>query len=233
MTHPGLLYGVDLVVVDALTGLMGLHSLNGMHTQDVETFYRDVLLPLTSYWAAVLVLDHPPKTGDGSKASGSERKLTSAYTTYSVATDKVPLRRNGPPSTLRLVCEKDRGGYVAWEWIDSKRIAAEVRLSPQLDGSLQTAIERPARQQENATGAASQPGNTRTRRAKVHATGAAGDDEDKIRAALGRGPMSGRALIKAVGARHGKVMAAVERMTDAGEISRDPQGGGITYRLTS
>jgi hypothetical protein len=105
--------GHALVVIDSLGEAFALDGINEDRDNEVGPWVRRVLRPLADTGAAVLVIDHSTKAGDGSlHPSGSKRKRAAVSgASYLVEATK-PLSK-GTGGRLRITCAKDRHGRYA------------------------------------------------------------------------------------------------------------------------
>jgi hypothetical protein len=101
-----------LVVIDAMTGALRLHSLDPNKSIDIDGFYRHVIDPLRAHGAAIVTLDHLPKdsTNRGRFAIGSERKIGAAD--VHLGCELVQPFGRGKTGRVKLVTHKDRSGYL-------------------------------------------------------------------------------------------------------------------------
>ena len=122
--------GVSLVVLDSAGEFMGDHGKQENDDKDVQWLY-DYMQPLARAGAAVVIIDHPPKS-DRSTASGSKRKGARPWVTYSMNLDchsfeddveRAFSRRKSGFS--RVFCTKDRGGT----WMPGE-LVAQMNVTP-------------------------------------------------------------------------------------------------------
>ena len=102
-----------LVILDSSAPILAASGLDDDAGHDVVQFYAVVLQPLLRqpYDCGVVVLDHKTKADPTSRyARGSGTKLQVSDVGYS-ATAPEPFAR-GRSGRLRLICEKDRSGYI-------------------------------------------------------------------------------------------------------------------------
>lgn len=106
-----------LAVVDTMTGALSVEGLDPNVGTDIETAYRWLFRPIADGGAAVLVLDHVAKSGEGrgKYAIGSERKVSAidgAAYTVEVTTpwSRAAVEPIRGAANVRIA--KDRPGYV-------------------------------------------------------------------------------------------------------------------------
>jgi hypothetical protein len=102
----------DLVLVDAFDSALALHNLETTN-EDVRRFSTDVLDPLRSTGAAVVVADHVPKAraARGRYPIGGQAKLGLAEAHLGLVVAKGALRRGGE-GRLRIRTHKDTYGHL-------------------------------------------------------------------------------------------------------------------------
>lgn len=122
--------GVALVVLDSAGEFMGDHGKQENDDKDVQWLY-DFMQPLARAGAAVVIIDHPPKS-DRSTASGSKRKAARPWVTYAMNMDCHSFEDDAERSFSRrksgysrIFCTKDRGGtYMLGE------LVAQMNVTP-------------------------------------------------------------------------------------------------------
>jgi 5S rRNA maturation endonuclease (ribonuclease M5) len=136
----------SLVVIDAMTGALGLHGFDPNSGVDIERFYRTVVDVFRAQGAATIVLDHLPKDREahGKFAIGSERKIgaVDVHLRFQVVH---PFGR-GCTGLARIEVKKDRPGHLPRGRLaeleltsdpDTGRITSRLTISEQLaDDSL-------------------------------------------------------------------------------------------------
>jgi hypothetical protein len=102
----------DLVIVDAVTGALTLHGLDGNSANDVEEFYQPMRW-IASHGPAVLMIDHVTKNSEtrGHWASGSGHKLAGIDGAAFIVRRGTPFRPGGVGHATVIIA-KDRVGAV-------------------------------------------------------------------------------------------------------------------------
>ena len=111
---------ISLVVIDSVGEAFGLNGLNENNDHEVTPWFRSVARRLADAGPAVLLVDHPTKSGDAKlDPSGSKRKRA-AITGAGYLVEAVTPFVKGAGGRVRFVCAKDRHGNhrrgetVAW-----------------------------------------------------------------------------------------------------------------------
>jgi 5S rRNA maturation endonuclease (ribonuclease M5) len=102
----------SLVVIDAMTGALGLHGFDPNSGVDIERFYRTVVDVFRAHGAATIVLDHLPKDREarGKFAIGSERKIGAVD--VHLRFEAVRPFGRGRTGLARIEVKKDRPGHL-------------------------------------------------------------------------------------------------------------------------
>jgi 5S rRNA maturation endonuclease (ribonuclease M5) len=102
----------SLVVIDAMTGALGLHGFDPNSGVDIERFYRTVVDVFRAQGAATIILDHLPKDREarGKFAIGSERKIGAVD--VHLRFDVVHPFGRGRTGLARIEVKKDRPGHL-------------------------------------------------------------------------------------------------------------------------
>lgn len=102
--------GVDLVVLDALTGQLASSGLNDNHAVDIDLVYDAICKPLAhAHGACFVSIDHVPH-GEGDRPLGSQRK--SSAPDAELILKCVGRFKPGEGGRARLVVGRDRDGAI-------------------------------------------------------------------------------------------------------------------------
>lgn len=104
--------GIQLVIIDALTGLLTAMGLSSNSDTDIETAYALALRPFAALGAGVFVIDHVVKRREeqGRWATGSQRKIGAAD--VALKFDSVQRFKPGHGGKARITVSRDRDGAV-------------------------------------------------------------------------------------------------------------------------
>lgn len=130
----------SMVVLDSTGEGMALAEVKANADDEVAGWMRRVARPLASWGAAVLLLDHVPKSDENAlMPTGSQRKAAAVDgVTYSVRLDGLPPKR-GRAGHVAVVCGRDRvGRHGAGDRV------AELFLTPDADGRTEVTLRSPA-----------------------------------------------------------------------------------------
>ena len=106
-------YAPTLVVIDGVTEVMALHDRSIISNDDVAAFMARLVRPLAASGAAVVMLDHLPKSSraDGRYAIGGQHKRAGLGGAVYRLVPETPIGR-GLHGRTRIEVSKDRPGYV-------------------------------------------------------------------------------------------------------------------------
>jgi len=129
-------YDIKLVVIDSFGELIGKLGKNANADDEVQWVY-DYLTPLVKTGAAVVIIDHPPKS-DRSTASGSGRKIARPWSVFAVNADC----KNEDDDRERAF-SKTRAGYARLKCIKARggnhnpySIVARLNVTPMMTGGI-------------------------------------------------------------------------------------------------
>lgn len=134
----------SLIVIDGLTSLYGMHSLNpndAAATDKVTSWMRKLT---NDEERAVLMIDHTSKNAQpGSAPTGSQHKVAMVQgTALQIVADTKP--RRGHTGRMRIFIGKDRPGAVREHQVgDDSDLIAEVVLVSDADGNVRMTMEEP------------------------------------------------------------------------------------------
>jgi hypothetical protein len=137
-------------VIDGVSEAYALLGLDPSDNLDVARFLATIPRPIAEHGAAVLELDHVPKSKDarGRYALGAQHKLAGIAVAYSTDIIKPPSRTDAGLIKLRI--EKDRHGHVRGH--AQGGVIALVHITPADDGQRVTVTLEPPDRAENEAG---------------------------------------------------------------------------------
>ncbi len=141
-----------LVVLDGVNAAMTLQGLDLVSNKDATTFAQQILKPLTKNGAAVVYVDHTPKSKDNETAGGIGAQAKRAMTTGCAI--RVEVRKafgKGQDGTFTLRVDKDRQGDVRGASLPSQNghWAGTAHLTSNADGTVEIVIESPQHRTEH------------------------------------------------------------------------------------
>ena len=142
----------ELVVLDGVNAAMTLQGLDLVSNKDATTFAQQILKPLTKNGAAVVYVDHTPKSKDNETAGGIGAQAKRAMTTGCAI--RVEVRKafgKGQDGTFTLRVDKDRQGDVRGASLPSQtgHWAGTAHLTSNADGTVEIVIESPQHRTEH------------------------------------------------------------------------------------
>lgn len=125
--------GPSLVVLDGVAEAMALCGLDENINRDCALFIKSFPSAVAGRGAAVLLIDHVTKSKEqaGRWARGAGHKLAAVDVTLSLQVVS-PFSRS-EPGEVRVWCQKDRPGSMAWVRVKGGRLAATMTVDPQGD----------------------------------------------------------------------------------------------------
>lgn len=135
------LKGAELVIIDGVSDGMSMFGQDPLLNSDAVKFDRGFLRPLTSFGAAVVAIDHTPKSTEGPAAVfGAQHKKAAVTGAMFECRVKSPFGR-GMVGTLTMRLEKDKPGYMRQHTLNG--IIAELTLTSHTDGSVDAELNPP------------------------------------------------------------------------------------------
>lgn len=192
-----------LIVVDGVNAAMDVVGLDSNSTNDATKFHRDILAPFAASGAAVVYVDHIPKTSIGQAtrgAIGSQAKR--AMTTGAIIkASKVKELGRGKDGAVALYVDKDRPGHVRGAIPTGKENVALFLMDSTLLGGIDCRVIAPSEQSEFAAsdrlatmrGAilafVRDVGETSVNQIEKNVTGKSGAVRDEVGAMIGDGAL--------------------------------------------
>jgi hypothetical protein len=209
-----------LVVIDGVNASMTLMGLDLNSNTDATRFTQTLLKPLAARGAAVVAVDHVPKSKESRGKGGIGAQAKRAMMTGCAITVEVaePFGR-GMTGRLRLYVDKDRPGFVRAECADAKFAGTAILESNASTGKVSVTIRPP---QQNAADE-SESGPSKRVRALMEAV--------SVFLATGPERTSLRGIRDAVKGRPADVAEAVEELVRRGHVARERAGSGYGHTL--
>ena len=200
----------SLVVVDGVNAAMTLLGLEMNDNTDATRFAQAVLRPLTSTGAAVVVVDHLPKNNGESKGGIGAQAKRAMMTGCSIRVVVTNPFGRGLTGELALTIDKDRPGHVRGNSAQAKHVGTAVLAS---DGTKMTVtVNAPS-------STAAVPSSDRE---NFRPTRVMGEVSRWLAGTDGDTGWSGRQIISGVGRKRDVVLAALDRLVEAGYVRREP-----------
>lgn len=210
-----------LVVVDGVNAAMTLMGLDLNSNTDATRFTQTLLKPLTAHGAAVVAVDHVPKSKEARGKGGIGAQAKRAMMTGCAITVEVvaPFGR-GMTGRLRLNVDKDRPGFVRAECAEAKFAGIAVLESHMGTGEVSVTIRPP---QKDEDGEIVEGGPSERIRALMEA----------VSTYLESGPerTSLRGIRETVKGRPVDVAEALEELVERGHVLREGSGSRFTHTL--
>lgn len=198
-----------LIGIDSVGESTAAEGVNGNADDEIATWFSTVAKPLASSGAAVVLLDHVPKSGDSSLwPIGSQRKRAAIDGAQYLQEIVKPFSKHDE-GAARLVCAKDRSG----NYRVGQRVAL-LRVIPD-GGNVQIEVEVPEEQ---------------------HGEFKPTVLMDRIRKVLSHtpSPLSFNQLFQATGGKRNNIRLALDTLIADGEITATPGArGAMLHELKS
>lgn len=211
----------SLVVLDGFNAAMTLLGLDLVSNTDATHFAQRLLRPLTATGAAVVTIDHVPKSKEARGKGGIGAQAKRAMTTgCAIAVEVVTPFGRGMTGRLRLTVDKDRPGHVRAVSAAAKH-AGNAVLSSFPDGSVDVVVEAPDLRPASQRGPFEPTGLME----KVsHFLASLTTDSD--------GGVSMKAIEEGVPGKAVYLRAAVDALVERGHVRREPGiRGAILHTL--
>jgi hypothetical protein len=135
-----------IVIVDGVNAAMTLLGLDLISNTDATRFAQTLLRPISARGAAVLYIDHTPKSKDSDTKGGIGAQAKRAMTTGSAfKVEVIKEFGKGQDGKLRIRVDKDRPGHVRGASLPGGggHWAGDVAINTNPDGSLDVVVSAP------------------------------------------------------------------------------------------
>lgn len=195
-----------LIVLDGFNAAMTVMGLDLMSNSDATRFAQTLLRPLSSTGAAVVYVDHVPKSADNRGKGGIGAQAKRAMTTGCAISVEVsrPFGR-GSTGKLRLTVDKDRPGHVRAVAAGAKYVGTAELQSDGLTGAVTVRIHEPD----------SRPPDERPPFRPTHLM-----EQVSIAVRSSPEPLSGRAIEEIVKGKAEAIRQAIQVLVQEGYLTR-------------